>query len=179
MIYITISLSTPINGGEEGSDTELAELLEDETSNVDKILDIIPELSYSINFNQNSIWHVYDVFEHILHVIDGVDKDIELRLAAFFHDIGKPFVYKEDENGIPMITEINLRHVAFTSTFANAGLNFSEAQLLCMLERENDIPVKGTLEFPENNAMLRDVDGLPIYTERFMMPKLGEAFVVE
>lgn len=69
-------------------------------NNVDKILDIIPELSYSINFNQNNIWHVYDVFEHILHVIDGVDKDIELRLAAFFHDIGKPFVYKEDENGI-------------------------------------------------------------------------------
>lgn len=53
-------------------------------NNVDKILDIIPELSYSINFNQNNIWHVYDVFEHILHVIDGVDKDIELRLAAFF-----------------------------------------------------------------------------------------------
>ena len=69
-------------------------------NNCDEIFEIIPELSYSKGFNQNNIWHVYDVFEHILHVIDGVDKDIELRLAAFFHDIGKPFVYKEDENGI-------------------------------------------------------------------------------
>lgn len=85
---------------------------------------------------------------------------------------------KEDASGIPMITEINLRHVAFTSTFANAGLNFSEAQLLCLLGRENEIPVKGTKEFPENNAMLRDVDGLPIYIEEFHMPKLGEAFEV-
>ena len=85
---------------------------------------------------------------------------------------------KEDADGVPMITEVNLRHVAFTSTFANAGLNFSEAQLLCMLGRESEIPVKGTLVFPENNAMLRDVDGLPIYTENFRMPNIGEAFKV-
>ena len=83
---------------------------------------------------------------------------------------------KEDEKGVPKITEINLRHVAFTSTFANAGLNFSEAQLLCMLDRQDEIPVKGTKTFPENNAMLRDVDGLPIYIENFKMPKIGEFF---
>lgn len=86
---------------------------------------------------------------------------------------------KENESGLPMITEINLRHVAFTSTFANAGLNFSEAQLLCMLGREDEIPVKGTKIFPENNAMLRDVDGLPVYTEHFSMPELGQAFETE
>lgn len=85
---------------------------------------------------------------------------------------------KEDANGTPMITEINLRHVAFTSTFANAGLNFSEAQLLCMLNRDGEIPIRGTKIFPENNAMLRDVDGLPIYIEDFKMPELGEAFNV-
>lgn len=85
---------------------------------------------------------------------------------------------KENSEGVPMITEVNLRHVAFTSTFANAGLNFAEAQLLCMLGRENEIPVRGTKVFSENNAMLRDVDGLPIYVEDFHMPKLGNAFKV-
>ena len=83
---------------------------------------------------------------------------------------------KENATGIPLITEINLRHVAFTSTFANAGLNFCESQLLCMMNRENEISVRGTLKFPENNAMLRDVDGLPIYVENFAIPKLGDAF---
>ena len=65
-----------------------------------EIINIIPELTASINFKQNNVWHIYDVFEHILHVVDGVPNSIVLRIAALFHDIGKPFVYKEDENGI-------------------------------------------------------------------------------
>ncbi len=69
-------------------------------NNEERIFKIIPELSICKNFNQNNIWHIYDVYEHILHVVDGVPNNIVLRLAALFHDIGKPFVYKEDENGV-------------------------------------------------------------------------------
>ena len=65
-----------------------------------EIFDFIPELEKSKGFNQNNPWHVYDVYEHILHVVDNVDDMFELRLAALFHDIGKPYVYKEDANGI-------------------------------------------------------------------------------
>lgn len=68
--------------------------------NLDEIFKIIPELSLCENFNQNNSWHIYDVLEHILHVVDGVPNNIILRLAALFHDIGKPYVYKEDEKGI-------------------------------------------------------------------------------
>lgn len=79
-------------------------LLQDKPSefirNNDEIFKIIPELSICKNFNQNNIWHIYDVFEHILHVVDGVPNNLTLRLAALFHDIGKPYVYKEDENKI-------------------------------------------------------------------------------
>lgn len=65
--------------------------------NEDKIFKIIPELKMCKNFNQNNIWHIYDVYEHILHVVDGVPNNIILRLAALFHDIGKPLSYQEDE----------------------------------------------------------------------------------
>lgn len=65
-----------------------------------EIFELIPELYMCKDFKQNNIWHIYDVYEHILHVIDGVPNNIILRLAALFHDIGKPFVYIEDENGI-------------------------------------------------------------------------------
>jgi len=80
-------------------------LLQDKPSeyikkNEDQIFKIIPELSMCKNFNQNSVWHIYDVYEHILHVVDGVPNNIVIRLAALFHDIGKSFVYKEDENGV-------------------------------------------------------------------------------
>lgn len=64
------------------------------------IFGIIPELEQCKGFNQNSVWHDYDVYEHILHVVDGVPNDIVLRLASLFHDLGKPATYTEDENGV-------------------------------------------------------------------------------
>lgn len=69
-------------------------------NNSDKIFELIPELRTCKDFAQNNIWHIYDVYEHILHVVDGVPNIPELRIAALFHDIGKPYVYKEDENGV-------------------------------------------------------------------------------
>lgn len=83
---------------------------------------------------------------------------------------------KEDSNGNPVVTEINIRHVAFTSTFANAGFNFSEYQLLCIMGRENEIPEGLTKQFPEDNCMLRDVDGLPIFLEHYKPISIGESY---
>ena len=67
--------------------------------NEERLFEFIPELRKSKNFKQNTIWHVYDVYEHILHVVDGVDNILPLRLAALFHDVGKPDTYVEDEKG--------------------------------------------------------------------------------
>lgn len=68
--------------------------------NEEYIFNLIPGLEKCKGFDQNNPWHIYDVYEHILHVVDGVDNNIVLRLSALFHDIGKPYVYKEDENGV-------------------------------------------------------------------------------
>ena len=83
---------------------------------------------------------------------------------------------KCDAQGRPIVTEINLRHVAFTSTFASAGLNFSEYQMLILQGRENEIPAGPTIAVPEDNIMLRDVDGLPIYRVGYRPLKMGESF---
>ncbi|MBO4601517.1 MAG: HD domain-containing protein [Bacilli bacterium] len=68
--------------------------------NEEEIFKMIPELKASKGFKQNNIWHIYDVYEHILHVIDETDKDLSLRVCALFHDTGKPYTYQEDENGV-------------------------------------------------------------------------------
>lgn len=68
--------------------------------NEKEIFELIPELETCKGFNQKNIWHIYDVYEHILHVISGVEENKYLRLSALFHDIGKPKTYKEDENGV-------------------------------------------------------------------------------
>ncbi len=53
---------------------------------------IAPELVHSFGIEQNKA-HSYDVFEHLMRTVQhAADKDfsLEVRLAALFHDIGKP-----------------------------------------------------------------------------------------
>ena len=69
-------------------------------SHEEELFTLIPELSTCKGFNQNNEWHIYDVYEHILHVVDNVPSNIVMRLTALFHDIGKPSSYIEDENKV-------------------------------------------------------------------------------
>lgn len=65
------------------------------------ILDVIlPELKDAVGFDQHNPYHDKDVFEHTLCVVDGVRDKLELRLAALFHDIGKPRTFSIDEEGV-------------------------------------------------------------------------------
>ena len=68
--------------------------------NEQEIFKLIPELKVCKGFEQNNKWHIYDVYEHILHVISGTYNNMYLRLSALFHDVGKPLTYTEDNNGI-------------------------------------------------------------------------------
>ena len=68
--------------------------------NEEGLFSLIPELEECKGFNQNNEWHPYDVYEHTLRVVDNVPYLFALKIAALFHDIGKPLVYQEDEQGI-------------------------------------------------------------------------------
>jgi len=49
----------------------------------------VPELM-NLKITQDPEYHHKDVFEHTLTVVERVEPDLVLRLAALFHDIGKP-----------------------------------------------------------------------------------------
>jgi len=49
----------------------------------------IPELIKCKGVKQNK-YHIYDVYEHILHAVDNSKKDLIIRLSVLFHDIAKP-----------------------------------------------------------------------------------------
>ena len=66
----------------------------------DVFFQIIPELKPMDKFEQHNKWHLYDVFEHTLKVLENTPKNIYLRLAALFHDIGKPEKFFTDDEGI-------------------------------------------------------------------------------
>lgn len=60
---------------------------------------VIPELQATLNFNQHSVHHAYDLFTHTAQVVQAVPPKLSLRLAALLHDIGKPVTFYLDESG--------------------------------------------------------------------------------
>lgn len=66
----------------------------------DVVAAIIPEMTPCIGFDQKSVYHKHDVYEHTLAVVDGCQTDdFCTKMAAFLHDIGKPSVCTEDASG--------------------------------------------------------------------------------
>jgi tRNA nucleotidyltransferase (CCA-adding enzyme) len=61
---------------------------------------IIPELLPMKGFNQNTPYHIYDVLLHTAVALENIPPNPHLRLAVFFHDIGKPLTYSVGEDGI-------------------------------------------------------------------------------
>lgn len=59
----------------------------------------IPALEETVNFNQHSPHHAYDVYTHICHVTASVPREATLRWAALLHDVGKPACFAQDETG--------------------------------------------------------------------------------
>ena len=66
----------------------------------DVIAEIIPELKPSFDCEQNSPWHIYDVYTHSVKSVAVLPKKDYIRLAMLLHDSGKPFVKKTDSNGL-------------------------------------------------------------------------------
>jgi len=61
---------------------------------------IIPEYCRVLRCKQNNPHHIYTLEGHTLKVVENVPKKEIVRLAAFFHDIGKPYVMVKDKDGI-------------------------------------------------------------------------------
>lgn len=69
--------------------------------NIEKsFFEIIPELKECNGFNQHNDYHIYDVYTHTINVVKNAPKNIYIRLASIFHDIGKPRAFKLDENQV-------------------------------------------------------------------------------
>lgn len=81
---------------------------------------------------------------------------------------------KEDENGKPYITEVNIRHVAFTQCFAAGGANLAE-DMIRILDRDATFEYDYKYyEFEEGLIFLRDVDSLPIVMKESDLLNVGK-----
>ena len=76
--------------------------------------------------------------------------------------------FKEDGDGIPKLTEINIRHVSFTYAFALGGANFACDTLELMTMGALNHPGYTEYRFEDEPNFIRGVD-----SEIFIVPDNG------
>ncbi|MDA8196311.1 MAG: CCA tRNA nucleotidyltransferase [Actinomycetota bacterium] len=89
---------------------------------------VLPELP-ALALEQDPIHHHKDVLEHTYSVVDKTQADLPLRLAALFHDIGKPRTRKFEKGGVTFynhdivgskMTKKRMRELKYSSEMVNA-----------------------------------------------------------
>lgn len=122
--------------------------------NKEEVYKVIPDLKKCDGFDQLNDYHIYDVLEHILVVLDNVGDDYLLKIAALFHDIGKPNCFTKDDNGIGH----------FFGHWDESVIIFDKYKDLFKLNDEDYIYVKNLIQYHD----LRPVsDNMPKFKELF------------
>lgn len=60
---------------------------------------VIPELEAIFDIEQNTRWHIYDVWHHTSKSVECAPKDLALRWTMLLHDVGKAYTKTTDDNG--------------------------------------------------------------------------------
>ena len=121
------SLSNPLLYWSGKSNDEIKSLLGEDSSAM-------------VAFDQRNPHHCYDLFMHSLHTVDALDKSssANLRVAAFFHDIGKPRVAMEKQGRL-----VFYGHAAKSAEIADPileqiGYSPDERKLICFYVEHHD-----------------------------------------
>lgn len=61
---------------------------------------VIPPLLPMKGFDQHNPYHKYTLLEHCVRTLESVDGDLAMKLAALFHDVGKPNMFFIGNDGI-------------------------------------------------------------------------------
>ena len=107
-------------------------------SEVEKIFN--KDVAVMVGYNQRSPYHCYDLWEHTLHTLKalGDDADIYLKIAALFHDVGKPEVGFE-KNGKFVYYGHPLRSAKMArSILYSAGYRIDEINIICFYIAQHD-----------------------------------------
>lgn len=61
------------------------------------IFQIIPELSATLDFPQNTPYHKFDVWRHIVGAVGAAAMNLDVRLTMLLHDVAKPQCFSEKD----------------------------------------------------------------------------------
>lgn len=86
----------------------------------DVIAVFVPQIVPMFGLEQHTKYHIYDVWRHSVYTLKYTAPDLVLRLAALFHDIGKPDCFTIDENGCGHFYSHALYSVSHTRNILNS-----------------------------------------------------------
>jgi len=98
------------------------------------------EVAQMINYNQNNPHHCYDLFLHTLHTVENLGDSASdaLQIAAFFHDIGKPFVATPKHNRTVFYGHANKSAEIAHQLLLRMGYALSEIERVCFFIKHHD-----------------------------------------
>ena len=143
-----------------------------------------PEVARMVNYDQQNIHHCYDLWEHTLRTVETIPQDktdsVKLRVAAFFHDIGKPEVAKVNEQtGMKQF----FNHPEHSEAIAKPlleSLGYQEdevKQIGFLIAHHDDFMSYKSTPVPKNHAFLRDINANTvaerIIANKFNFEKMG------
>lgn len=112
----------------------------------DELFTISPELIVCKNCDQNMPAHRVPVLAHTYEVVNGVRKDITLKLAALLHDIGKPYT-KRTINGVDSFKgHEKISELLADLILHRLGFEDNIRQDVCLLIRFHDFDLTPTKE---------------------------------
>ncbi|MGN0447148.1 MAG: CCA tRNA nucleotidyltransferase [Acutalibacteraceae bacterium] len=108
----------------------------------------IPQINKTAGFNQQNIHHIYDILTHTAVVTESIKPLPHLRLAAFFHDIGKPFCFSVGNDGQGHFYSHPKKSAEITDeTLKNLRCDNKTRETVVALVKAHDTPIEETEKF--------------------------------
>lgn len=136
---------------------------------------IIPELEEGIGCVQGGA-HKYDVFNHLLHALDHSAKkgwELEIRLSALFHDIGKPKSRRNTQSSPTKLQSDLSGKKQFTFYGHEVIGERMVKKIMERLKYSKDISEK-VLSFTRNHMFFSDTEKITLSAVRRIIQHVGK-----
>lgn len=129
-----------------------------------------PEVARMVGFEQKNSHHCYDLWEHTLRTVEGIKSENltpeqfkKLRVAAFFHDIGKPEVAQFNEKTGQQVFYGHATHSVDVAKPILSKLGYTEAEIeqlgFYIGHHDDFISYKSNLpQYMQNHEFVRGID---------------------
>lgn len=106
-----------------------------------------------VSFDQQNPHHCYDLFLHTLHTVAGIKETAPalLRVAAFFHDIGKPLAAMEKQGRLVFYGHAQKSAKVAYPILKEMGYSDAEIKEICFYIKHHDDFISWVLPEEEYN----------------------------